>query len=140
MFCNNKFLKTENSDCLNLFSFFHWNELNFQRVQASRRELVAYDRAQKEGGKKTLASPFALAAINSASSTSADEGRSTSLHGRCYGCAAAATEHCITLLRALALNPNLRAGLCKQGLIQDLLEYNLRRGTVQVKLFKFVFF
>lgn len=52
--------------------------------------------------------------------------------GRCYGCASAATEHCLTLLRALATNVAAREVLCKQGLIQELLEHNLRRGTIQV--------
>ena len=97
-----------------------------QRVQASRRELVTFDRSQKEGGKKGLVSPF-----NKTLGQNSDEGRQAS--GRCYGCAASATEHCITLLRALATNATLRAALCQHGLIHDLLEYNLRRGTIQVR-------
>lgn len=45
---------------------------------------------------------------------------------KCYGCATAATEHCLTLLRALALNKTSRQTLCSYGL-------------VQVKLFKLTF-
>ncbi|KAF2363969.1 E3 ubiquitin ligase UBR4 [Trinorchestia longiramus] len=52
---------------------------------------------------------------------------------RCYGCASAASHHCITLLRALATKKPLRAALCGHGLIQDLLQHNLRRGNVQVR-------
>ena len=32
----------------------------------------------------------------------------------CFGCASAAVEHCITLLRALVTNPNMRQILCSQ--------------------------
>ena len=32
----------------------------------------------------------------------------------CFGCASAAVEHCITLLRALVTNTNLRHILCSQ--------------------------
>ena len=98
-----------------------------QRVQASRRELVNFDRSQKEGGKKVVVSPLSRAGIVH---NTLEEGAVAG--GRCYGCAAAATEHCITLLRALATNPALRAALCQHGLINNLMEYNLRRGTVQV--------
>lgn len=98
-----------------------------QRVQASRRELVNFDRSQKEGGKKAVISPLNRAGI---AHNTTEEG--VLAGGRCYGCAAAATEHCITLLRALATNPALRAALCQHGLIHNLMEYNLRRGTVQV--------
>lgn len=96
-------------------------------MQASRRELVNFDRSQKEGGKKTLVSPLGRTGVVHGN---LEEGAVAA--GRCYGCAASATEHCITLLRALATNSALRASLCQHGLINDLLEYNLRRGTVQV--------
>lgn len=56
----------------------------------------------------------------------------TPVVGRCYGCASSATEHCLTLLRALATNVAAREVLCKQGLIQELVEHNLRRGTILV--------
>lgn len=52
--------------------------------------------------------------------------------GRCYGCASAATEHCLTLLRALASSATSRQILCSQGLVQELVKNNLRKGTVQV--------
>ena len=49
--------------------------------------------------------------------------------GRCYGCASSTVEHCITLLRAMATNSIMRQVLCGQGLIRELVDYNLRRGT-----------
>ena len=48
---------------------------------------------------------------------------------KCYGCASASVEHCLTLLRALASKPASRHELYQQGLIQQLIEYNLRRGS-----------
>ncbi|XP_053389009.1 E3 ubiquitin-protein ligase UBR4-like [Mercenaria mercenaria] len=51
----------------------------------------------------------------------------------CFGCASAAVEHCITLLRALVTNTNLRHVLCSQGMIQELIDFNLRRGTLHVR-------
>jgi len=53
--------------------------------------------------------------------------------GHCYGCAAAATEHCLTLLRALACSATSRQVLCAQGLVAELADNNLRRGTSQVQ-------
>lgn len=112
-------------DCKNAF-----DDLSkvIQRVQASRRELVTFDRSQKEGGKKSVISPMSRSGV-----LHSNNDEIPLSPGRCYGCAASATEHCITLLRALATNPTLRASLCQHGLINDLLEYNLRRGTVQVR-------
>lgn len=50
----------------------------------------------------------------------------------CYGCITAALEHCFVMLRALATNMTLRKILLQQGLIQELVENNIRRGSVQV--------
>lgn len=52
------------------------------------------------------------------------------INNRCYGCSTAATEHCLTLLRALALNPMTRQVLCSKGLIQELVWNNLRKGSI----------
>ncbi|XP_046612558.1 E3 ubiquitin-protein ligase UBR4 isoform X2 [Neodiprion virginianus] len=99
-----------------------------QRVLACRRELVAYDRNQRDQTVTPRASNHA--------STSRGSSREETIippMGRCYGCASAATEHCLTLLRALATNGAAREVLCKQGLIQELVENNLRKGTVQMQ-------
>ncbi|XP_054271979.1 E3 ubiquitin-protein ligase UBR4-like isoform X4 [Macrosteles quadrilineatus] len=111
-------------DCKNSF-----DELSriIQRVHACRRELVAYDRQQLEqsrGGRS---------GGSGASGSRHDSAATTTAAGRCYGCASAATEHCLTLLRALAVTPSSRKILCAQGLIQELVEFNLRKGTVQVQ-------
>ncbi|XP_025161061.1 protein purity of essence isoform X3 [Harpegnathos saltator] len=97
-----------------------------QRVLACRRELVAYDRNQR--GQSSSQSSYSM----SVSDVTKDE-TIVSPVGRCYGCASAATEHCLTLLRALATNSVARDVLCKQGLIQELVEHNLRKGTVQMQ-------
>ena len=100
-----------------------------QRVLACRRELVAYDRNQRGQGM------FQFQRTNIATEgPEKDTGTIIPAVGRCYGCASSATEHCLTLLRALATNSAAREVLCKQGLIQELVEHNLRRGTVQVRM------
>lgn len=38
----------------------------------------------------------------------------TVVPGKCYGCASAATEHCVTLLRALAMSTGTRQRLVEQ--------------------------
>lgn len=62
---------------------------------------------------------------------------------RCYGCALAATEHCLTLLRVMATFAPCRWYLIhKQGVLQELVNHNLRGGThqVSVQLLSFVIF
>jgi len=95
-----------------------------QRVLACRRELVAYDRNQR--------GQTSSCGTSNTSDITKDETIISPI-GRCYGCASAATEHCLTLLRALATNSIARDVLCKQGLIQELVENNLRKGTVQMQ-------
>jgi len=98
-----------------------------QRVLACRRELVAYDRNQR--GQSSSQSSYNGSSTNDVIK---DE-TIVSPVGRCYGCASAATEHCLILLRALATKSVARDVLCKQGLIQELVEHNLRKGTVQMQ-------
>ncbi|XP_037957840.1 protein purity of essence isoform X2 [Teleopsis dalmanni] len=86
-----------------------------QKVKACRSELVAYDRSQQDQPN---------------GSSGYDE-RDTYNINRCYGCALASTEHCLTLLRAMASNTDCCAGLHAQGLVEELAQHNLRRGTPQ---------
>ena len=87
-----------------------------QKVLATRKELVAYDKVKGSVAfSKTEASPSSVFIT------------------KCYGCATASVEHCLTLLRALAANPLSRMELYNQGLIDQLLEFNLRRGSQQVR-------
>ena len=51
---------------------------------------------------------------------------------KCYGCALNVVEHCLTMLRALSANINARKELCLQGLICELVEYNIHQGSNQV--------
>ncbi|XP_039612074.1 E3 ubiquitin-protein ligase UBR4 isoform X4 [Polypterus senegalus] len=100
-----------------------------QKVLASRKELLEYDLQQREAATKssrTTAQPtFTASQYRSLSVLSCGHTSST----KCYGCASAVTEHCITLLRALTTNSAIRQILVLQGLIKELFEYNLRRGT-----------
>ncbi|XP_075228020.1 E3 ubiquitin-protein ligase-like protein poe isoform X3 [Lycorma delicatula] len=104
-----------------------------QRVLACRRELVAYDRSQIEAGGGGGGSGTWGRSSSGVNITSASAIASAPAPGHCYGCASSATEHCLTLLRALAHNAASRTSLCAQGLVQELVENNLRRGTVQVQ-------
>ncbi|XP_008551349.1 E3 ubiquitin-protein ligase UBR4 isoform X1 [Microplitis demolitor] len=95
-----------------------------QRVIAWRRELVAYDRNQR--GAQSF---YIKSTVNS----SIKEESTVPPAGRCYGCASAATEHCLTLLRALATNNVAKEVLCKNGFVQELIDHNLCRGTIQTQ-------
>ncbi|KAG1664196.1 E3 ubiquitin-protein ligase UBR4 [Nymphon striatum] len=106
-------------DCKSLF-----DELSkiIQKVLASRKELVDYDRQQKEHTKVYSATPVTAPAYQFETSVAVS---------RCYGCASAATEYCITLLRALATSAKYRQMLCTEGqLLRQLVEHNLRRGSL----------
>ncbi|EPQ18169.1 E3 ubiquitin-protein ligase UBR4 [Myotis brandtii] len=117
-------------DCKNSF-----DELSkiIQKVFASRKELLEYDLQQREAATKssrTSVQPtFTASQYRALSVLSCGHTSST----KCYGCASAVTEHCITLLRALASNPALRHILVSQGLIRELFDYNLRRGSAAMR-------
>lgn len=64
-----------------------------QKVLASRKELVDYDNRQRE----KITSPSSSANIGRRDSKVLNSLSSSS--GRCYGCASATVEHCITLLK-----------------------------------------
>ncbi|KAJ8682718.1 hypothetical protein QAD02_018510 [Eretmocerus hayati] len=111
-----------------------------QRVLACRRELVAYDRNQRGSHsvgpqlQRSLNSSLDESGIAELKEQQPPQHQPATLNfGRCYGCASSATEHCLTLLRALATNGAAREVLCKQGIIQELVEHNLRRGTIQIQ-------
>ncbi|XP_078740915.1 E3 ubiquitin-protein ligase UBR4-like, partial [Lampetra fluviatilis] len=130
-----------------------------QKVLASRKQLVEYDLQQREAASRCArapsapptptalppstepplpppppASPTATAAavpvvpvVPAAAAVVVQRVR------RCYGCASAVTEHCVTLLQALATNATIRAMLVSQGLIGELFGYNMRRGTAAMR-------
>lgn len=99
------------------------------KVLASRKELVEYDNRQLRQ---------CLSAGSSVLS-SADRRKSkvysslSSGSGRCYGCASATVEHCVTMLKALSTLPRLKLHICSSGIINELVDYNLRNGSGQVK-------
>lgn len=89
-----------------------------QKIQACRRELVSYDRSQLD--------------LPAAPSESTIQHNQIAIN-KCYGCALASTEQCLTLLRAMASNMECRKELCNEGLVEELAQNNLRRGTVQIQ-------
>ncbi|XP_067624888.1 protein purity of essence isoform X2 [Eurosta solidaginis] len=88
-----------------------------QKVKACRSELVAYDRSQQDQSHNSQSMEI----------------RENYAINRCYGCALASTEQCLTLLRAMASNFECRIGLYSQGLVVELAQHNLRRGTPQIQ-------
>ncbi|XP_014258727.1 E3 ubiquitin-protein ligase UBR4 isoform X2 [Cimex lectularius] len=98
-----------------------------QKVLACRSKLVSYDRSQLEQSG-SLSQSTDISQSEPSLDMSSDP-----VQGKCYGCAFSATEHCLILLRALAHNPKSRQVLCSKGLIQELVQNNLRRGTTQVQ-------
>ena len=124
-------------DCKNSFE-----ELSkiIQKVMATRKELVTFDASRK--GKVPL-SAKGVATHSDATGPSNMKGKELvgmnntgsirRQSSRCFGCASASVEHCLTLLRALATKPDSREELYQQGLIQQLMEYNLRRGTTAMR-------
>ncbi|KAM9298998.1 E3 ubiquitin-protein ligase UBR4 [Gastrophryne carolinensis] len=117
-------------DCKNSF-----DELSkiIQKVFASRKELLEYDLQQREAAtrsSRTSVQPtFTASQYRALSVLGCGHTSST----KCYGCASAVTEHCITLLRALATNGTIRHILVSQGLIRELFDYNLRRGPAAMR-------
>uniref|UniRef100_A0A673KP75 E3 ubiquitin-protein ligase UBR4 n=1 Tax=Sinocyclocheilus rhinocerous TaxID=307959 RepID=A0A673KP75_9TELE len=106
-----------------------------QKVLASRKELLEYDLQQREAATKSSRTSTQPTFTASQYRRSLCDTRLSVLgcgytsSTKCYGCASAVTGHCITLLRALATNTAIRQILVLQGLIRELFEYNLRRGT-----------
>lgn len=98
----------------------HFEDLTkiVQKIQACRRELVAYDKLQMDS---TPVTPIVMQTSDSHEIT----------HSRCYGCAIASIEQILTLLRGMASQMQCRMLLCNEGLIEELATNNLRHGTDQ---------
>lgn len=108
----------------------HFEDLSkiIQKVLACRKELVTYDRSQSEQLKGDDTLPVYAGLVQNYDGDFSKEWSGT---GGCYGCSLACAEHCLTLLRALASQPEHRARLCRFGLVQELVQHNLHRGTPQ---------
>ena len=114
-----------------------------QRVAACRREIVAYDVSQRtRATQKPTQSAKSRAALRLGNTTTdsnvsvddASFGANVPLPTGatcCFGCACAALDHCLTLLRAMATKPFLRRLMFEQGLLQELLQYNISQGSAQ---------
>ena len=87
---------------------------------ATRKELVSFDESRK--AVKTTSTDISKSSV-----------KKCVIATKCYGCASASVEHCLTLLRALAAKPLSRVELFQHGLIEELMVFNLRRGTSTVR-------
>ncbi|KAI1305185.1 E3 ubiquitin-protein ligase UBR4 [Halotydeus destructor] len=96
-----------------------------QKILASRKELVDYDNRQREKYSSSVSSQR-RASVRVLSSPS-------SVSGRCYGCASATVEHCITLLKAMATLPKFRQVFCANGLLRELLDYSLHNNSSMLR-------
>ncbi|KAF5296758.1 hypothetical protein FQR65_LT10159 [Abscondita terminalis] len=104
-----------------------------QRVLVSRKELVAYDRKHRDSELGKVPILTSQPSTSKASDSPAMMHVITNSNSKCYGCSSAATEYCLTLLRALAINCGTRQVLCSKGLIQELVWNNLRKGNLQMQ-------
>ena len=97
--------------CVESKSLFEDLSSIIQKVMATRKELLIFDQQeQQQYVEQEVINP-----------------------GKCFGCAAASVEHCLTLLRALSTNPEARQTLFELGVIPELMNHNLRRGSNSVK-------
>ncbi|XP_063828894.1 E3 ubiquitin-protein ligase UBR4 [Ostrinia nubilalis] len=105
----------------------HFEDLSkiIQKVLACRKELVSFDRSQSEQLKGDTLPVYAGLVQNYDGDLAKESG------GGCYGCSLACAEQCLTLLRALASQAEHRTRLCRFGLVQELVQHNLHRGTPQ---------
>lgn len=71
------------------------------QVLASRKELVEYEHKQRDRRKSQGTAVQPLRSEQHLGTLGAPATNKQS-SGKCYGCASAAVDHCITLLRALA--------------------------------------
>lgn len=117
-------------DCKNSFE-----ELSkiIQKVMATRKELVTFDSSRKINASNDLSLNETQPQSNIININQSSMSNTRKQSSRCYGCASASVEHCLTLLRALATKPAPREELYQQGLIQQLMEHNLRRGTMSTR-------
>lgn len=94
----------------------HYEDLTkiVQKIQACRREIVAYDRCQMDSS-----------AMTTTLTAEADDSPVT----KCYGCALASVEQIICLLKFMATQVQYRVALCQEGLIEELVSNNLRHGS-----------
>ncbi|XP_078604123.1 E3 ubiquitin-protein ligase UBR4-like isoform X2 [Branchiostoma floridae x Branchiostoma japonicum] len=99
-----------------------------QKVMALREKLLGYDEFQSEGSHLSqMTSCFPSRPISPHPWTREIQ------KSRCYGCSSAAVQLCVTLLRALATETSNSGVLVSQGLVQEVMSFNLKRGTPAIR-------
>jgi len=132
-----------------------------QSVLETRKELSQYDLKQQEILSRAMqATPTPIACSPSATSLTSSPSTSFRISfpsidlpseedvatseeatvikplviSRCYGCALSTVQHCLTVLRALSTFTEIHPYLLKQGLLQELIEYNLQQPKSDIVL------
>ena len=103
-----------------------------QKLLASRKELVIYDNVQR----LETYSQFCDESTGTRFIMRRDSkmfGLQTSSSGKCYGCATATIEHCITLLKGLAILPGYRELFCSNNLLKILIDQNLKLNNLNLR-------
>ncbi|CAG5041717.1 unnamed protein product [Parnassius apollo] len=111
--------------CVDSKGYFEDLSKIIQKVLACRKELVSYDKSQSEQLKGETLPVYAGLVQNYDGELTKESG------GGCYGCSLASAEQCLTLLRALASQPEHRERLCRFGLVHELVHHNLHSATPQ---------
>lgn len=103
-----------------------------QKLLASRKELVIYDNVQR----LETYSQFCDESTGTRFVMRRDSkmfGLQTSSSGKCFGCATASIQHCITLLKGLAVLPVYRELFCENGLLKILMDQNLKLNNLNLR-------
>lgn len=103
-----------------------------QKLLASRKELVIYDNVQRLESYSQLCDESTGTRFIMRRDSKMF-GLQTSSSGKCYGCATATIEHCITLLKGLAVLPVYRELFCVNGLLKILIDQNLNLNNLTLR-------
>lgn len=103
-----------------------------QKLLASRKELVIYDNVQRLESYSQLCDESTGTRFIMRRDSKMF-GLQTSSSGKCYGCSTASIEHCITLLKGLAVLPAYREAFCANGLLKILIDQNLKLNNLNIR-------
>lgn len=103
-----------------------------QKLLASRKELVIYDNVQRLESYSQLCDESTGTRFIMRRDSKMF-GLQTSSSGKCYGCSTASIEHCITLLKGLAVLPAYREMFCANGLLKILIDQNLKLNNLSIR-------
>lgn len=122
------------------------------KLNLSRKELREYDKQFKttesnfllssrsniQSRKNSTCAATSLAQVQSVKPATSNKTGIETTKSYCYGCQLSASEHCINLFRALicssvnnhSLHTLIKAELCKQNILEDLIDFSLKQHRV----------